>query len=122
MGITTRKVLVIWEDLRLVGVSWERKSERKKYRIHLCFVDSTLMKLRIQSIHQSAELSITLGCKVTQKECLTSDGILHRVGNVANLVEHLVVCGCPYTIDALSGAQYQSLRSLYVTAIPPILL
>ena len=64
------------------------KSEGKECRIHLCFVDSTQVKLCVQSVHQIAELTITLGGKVTQKECLTSDGIVHRVGNVANLVEH----------------------------------
>ena len=72
----------------VVSVSWETKSEGKECRIHLCFVDSTKVKLGVQSIHQVAELSITLGGKVTQKECLTCDGIVHRVGKVANLVEH----------------------------------
>jgi len=67
----------------------------------LCHSDSSLVKFSVQGIHQVAELTITLGSKVVQEEDFTGNRILHRVTEIANLVKHLVVCGCPYTIGTL---------------------
>ena len=38
-----------------------------------------------------------------QEEDLTGQGVLHGVEEIANLVDHLVSFGCPYTIGTLSG-------------------
>ena len=64
--------------------------------------DKVLMKFCVQSVHQVAELSVTIRGKVIQEEDLTGDRILHRVTKSANLVDHLVGFGCPYTIGTLS--------------------
>ena len=77
------------------------KSEGKELRIHLLFSDKTQLKIGVQSIHQVFELSITIRSKVAQEEHLTGQRIVHRVGKVANLIEHLVGFVCPYTIEAL---------------------
>lgn len=54
----------------------------------LCHTDSSLMKFSVQGIHQVTELAITLGGKVVQEEDFAGNGILHRVTEIANLVEH----------------------------------
>ena len=58
--------------------------------MHLLFSDKTQLKIGVQSIHQVFELSITIRGKLMQKEDFTTNRIVHRVGKVANLVEHLV--------------------------------
>jgi len=54
----------------------------------LCHTDSSLMKFSVQGIHQVTELIITLRRKVVQKEDFTGNRILHRVTEIANLVDH----------------------------------
>jgi len=77
------------------------KSERKECGIKLLFSDKTQLKISVQSIHQVFELSITIRGKLMQKEDFATNRIVHRVGKVANLIEHLVGFVCPYTIEAL---------------------
>ena len=63
-------------------------SERKELRIHLLLSDNTQHNLSVQSIHQVFELSITLRGNFVQEEDLTTNGIVHHVDKVANLIEH----------------------------------
>ena len=64
------------------------ESEGKECRIHLLLSDKTQLIISVQSIHQVFELSITIRSKVPQKEDFATHGMVHRVGKVANLIEH----------------------------------
>ena len=46
------------------------------------------MKFGVQSVHQVTELTITIRSKVVQEEDFAGNRILHRVSEIANLVEH----------------------------------
>ena len=65
------------------------QSEGKESTIKLLFSDKTLLIISVQSIHQVAELSITLGSKVIQEEDFAGNRILHRVTKSADLVDNV---------------------------------
>ena len=56
----------------------------------LLYSDKVLMKFAVQSVHQVAELSITLWSKVVQEEDLTGHRILHRVTKSADLIDNVL--------------------------------
>ena len=56
----------------------------------LLYSDKVLMKFGVQSVHQVAELSITIPIKVIQEEDLTGHRILHRVTKVADLIDNVL--------------------------------
>jgi len=56
----------------------------------LLYSDKVLMKFGVQSVHQGAELSITIPIKVIQKEDLTGNRILHRVTKSADLIDNVL--------------------------------
>ena len=56
----------------------------------LLYSDKVLMKFSVQSIHQVAELSITLRGKVIQEEDFAGNRILHRVTKSADLIDNVL--------------------------------